>query len=158
MVTKQHQIQFYKEELRELEFSVKSIFNATGISLFQNGSIYVGQYRGIDTLRGNAFVDIPSGEKYHAPRLDQRLNCFTLKRGYEKPNSWGNQTYSDLLKDRNRSETKIVDYIPSKRNGWITMLIRDLEADFIENLEYNQLVAFGPTIPPFEYLKNLRRL
>lgn len=155
MVTKQHQIQFYKEELRELEFSVKSIFNATGISLFQNGSIYVGQYRGIDTLRGNAFVDIPSGEKYHAPRLDQRLNCFTLKRGYEKPNSWGNQTYSDLLKDRNRSETKIVDYIPSKRNGWITMLIRDLEADFIENLEYNQLVAFGPTIPPFEYLKNL---
>jgi hypothetical protein len=155
MVTKENQIKFYAEELRELEFSVKNIFNSTGISLFQNGSIYVGQYRGIDTSRGNAFVDIPSGEKYHAPRLDQRLNCFTLKRGYEKPNSWGNQTYADLLKGRNRSETKIVDYIPSKRNGWITMLIRDLEADFVENLEYNQLIAFGPTIPPFEYLKNL---
>lgn len=155
MVTKENQIRFYAEELRELEFSVKNTFNTTGISLFQNGSIYVGQYRGIDELRGNVFVDIPSGDKYHAPRLDQRLNCFTLKKGYEKPNSWGNQTYSDLLKDRNRSETKIVDYIPSKRNGWITMLIRDLEADFIENLEYNQLIAFGPTIPPFEYLKNL---
>lgn len=156
MVTKKNQIQFYTEELRELEFSVKSIFNATGISLFQNGSIYVGQYRGMDTLRGNVFVDIPAGEKYHAPRLDQRLTCFTLKKGYEKPNNWGNQTYSDLLKDRNRSETKIVDYIPSKRNGWITMLIRDLEAEFIENLEYNQLIAFGPTIPPFEYLQNLK--
>jgi DNA replication ATP-dependent helicase Dna2 len=156
MVTKENQIKFYSEELRELEFSVRSIFNATGISLFQNGSLYVGQYRGLDTLRGNVFVDIPSGDSYHAPRLDQRLTCFTLKEGNEKPNRWGNQTYSDLLKDRNRSETKIVDYIPSKRNGWITMLTRGLEAAFIENLEYNQLIAFGPTIPPFEYLQNLK--
>ena len=40
--------QFYSEELKELEFSVKKTFNATGFSLFQNGDIYVGQYRGID--------------------------------------------------------------------------------------------------------------
>lgn len=156
MVTKENQIRFYTEELKELEFSVKNTFNATGLSLFQNGDVYVGQYRGIDTQRGNVFVDIPSGKEYHAPRLDQRLTCFTLKAGEERPTSWGNQTYSDLLKDRNRTETKVVDYIPSKRDGWITMLIRDLDAEFINNLEYNQILAFGPTIPPFEYLQNLK--
>jgi DNA replication ATP-dependent helicase Dna2 len=156
MVTKENQIKFYSEELKELEFSVKKTFNATGLSLFQNGDIYVGQYRGLDKKRGNVFVDIPTGRKYHAPRLDKKLTCFTLKIGLERPLSWGNLTYSDLLKGRNRTDTKIVDYISSNREGWITMLIREMEAEFIENIQYNQILAFGPTIPPFEYLQNLR--
>ncbi|MFV0554309.1 MAG: PIN domain-containing protein [Mangrovibacterium sp.] len=156
MVSKENQIQFYKEELKELEFSVKKTFNATGLSLFQNGDVYVGQYRGLDEKRGNVFVDIPTGKQYHAPRLDQKLTCFTLQAGLERPSSWGNLTYSDLLKDRNRTDTKIVDYIPSKREGWITMLIREMDAEFIESLQYNQILAFGPTIPPFEYLQNLK--
>lgn len=156
MVTKQDQIQFYAEELKELEFSVKKTFNSTGLSLFQNGDIYVGQYRGIDEKRGNIFIDIPKGDQYNAPRLDQKLTCFTVQEGLERPSSWGNLTYSDLLKDRNRCEIKIVDYIPSKRDGWITMLIREMDAEFIELLEYNQILAFGPIIPPFEYLQNLK--
>ena len=156
MVTTQDQIQFYAEELKELEFSVKKTFNSTGLSLFQNGDIYVGQYRGIDEKRGNIFIDIPKGDQYHAPRLDQKLTCFTVQKGLERPSSWRNLTYSDLLKERNRCEIKIVDYIPSKRDGWITMLIREMDAEFIELLEYNQILAFGPIIPPFEYLQNLK--
>ena len=146
MVTKENQVKFYKEELKELEFSVKKTFNATGLSLFQNGDVYVAQYRGLDEKRGNVFVDIPTGKQYHAPRFDQKLTCFTLQAGLERPSSWGNLTYSDLLKDRNRTDTKIVDYIPSKREGWITMLIREMDAEFIESLQYNQILAFGPTI------------
>ena len=115
MVTKEDQIKFYTEELKELEFSVKRIFNATGLALFQNGELYVGQYRGFDEKRGNVFIDIPFGAKHHSPRLDQRLNCFTLKAGLERPSNWENLTYSDLLEDRNRTDTNIIDYIPSKR-------------------------------------------
>ena len=155
MVTKQDQIQFYTEELQELEFSVKKTFNSTGLSLFQNGELYVGQFKGIDEKRGNIFVDIPNGNKHHAPRLDQKLTCFTLKEGLERPLNWSNLTYSDLLNDRNRSETKIVDYIPSKREGWITMLIREMDTEFIKLLKHNQILAFGPVVPPFEYLQNL---
>lgn len=155
MVTKENQIQFYKEELKELEFSVKKTFNATGFSLFQNGDLYVGQYRGFDEKRSNVFVDIPTGKGKHAPRLDQKLNCFRPKPGFELPKFWGNLTYLDLIKGRNCTETKIVDYIPSKREGWITMLIREMDAEFIDSLQYNQMLAFGPTIPPFEYLQNL---
>ena len=156
MVTKENQIRFYTEELRELEFSVKKTFNSTGLSLFQNGDLYIGQYRGYDEKRGNVFVDIPFGKQYHSPRLDQKLNCFTLREGMEKPFSWGDITYADLIKDRNRTETKIVDYIPSKRDGWITILLREMDAEFLLNLQYNQILAFGPTIPPFEYLQNLK--
>lgn len=47
MVTKEDQVKFYAEELKELEFSVKKTWNATGVSLFQNGDVYVGQYRGL---------------------------------------------------------------------------------------------------------------
>lgn len=155
MVTKENQLKFYTEELKELEFSVKKTWNATGVSLFQNGDVYVGQYRGLDEKRGNIFVDIPTGKGKYAPRLDQKLNCFRPKPGFELPKSWGNLTYSDLIKGRNCTETKIVDYIPSKREGWITMLIREMDAEFIESLQYNQILAFGPTIPPFEYLQNL---
>jgi DNA replication ATP-dependent helicase Dna2 len=156
MVTKENQIKFYTEELRELEFSVKKTFNSTGLSLFQNGDLYIGQYRGYDEKRGNVFVDIPFGKQYHSPRLDQKLNCFTLREGMEKPSSWDDITYADLIKDRNRTETKIVDYIPSKRDGWITILLREMDAEFLVNLQYNQILAFGPTIPPFEYLQNLK--
>lgn len=155
MVTKEKQIQFYTEELKELEFSVKKTLNATGLSLFQNGNLYIGQYRGIDEKRGNVFIDIPDGKQYHAPRLDQKLLCFSLKEGFERPTNWGNHTYSELLIGRNRTDTKIIDYIPSKRDGWITMLVREMEAEFIENLQYNQVIAFGPTLPPYEYLQNL---
>lgn len=157
MVSKENQVKFYTEELKELEFSVKKTFNATGFSLFQNGEVYVGQYRGLDEKRGNVFVDIPKGKGYHAPRLEQKLTCFTLQAGFERPSSWGNLTYSDLLKERNRSDTRIVDYILSKREGWITMLIREMDAEFIERLQYNQILAFGPRIPPFEYLQNLKK-
>jgi hypothetical protein len=156
MVTKENQIKFYAEELRELEFSVKKTFNSTGWSLFQNGTVYVGQYKGIDEKRGNVFVDIPTGKGYHSPRLDQKMNCFTLKAGMERPANWENIIYADLLIDRNRTETKIVDFIPSKREGWVTMLLREMESEFVENLQYNQIIAFGPTIPPFEYLQNLK--
>lgn len=156
MVTKENQIKFYVEELKELEFSVKKTWNATGVSLFQNGDVYVGQYRGFDEKRGNVFVDLPTGEGKYAPRLDQKHNCFRPKPGFELPKTWGNLTYSDLIKDRNCTETKIVDYIPSKRDGWITMLIREMDAEFIESLKYNQILAFGPTIPPFEFLQNLK--
>lgn len=156
MVTKENQVKFYTEELKELEFSVKKTFNATGLSLFQNGDVYIGQYRGLDEKRGNVFIDIPVGKQYHAPRLDQKLACFTIHAGLERPSSWANLTYSDLLKDRNRTDAKIVDYIPSKRDGWITMLIREMDAEFIESLLYNQILVFGPTIPPFEYLQNLK--
>lgn len=155
MVNKENQIQFYTEELKELEFSVKKIFNATAFSLFQNGRLYIGQFRGLDEKRGNVLIDIPNGKEYHAPRLDQKLMSFSLKAGFEHPVNWGSLTYSELLKDRNRTDTKIIDYIPSKREGWITMLVREMETEFIENLEYNQIIAFGPTLPPYEYLQNL---
>ncbi|TKT92637.1 PIN domain-containing protein [Dyadobacter frigoris] len=157
MIARQDQIDFYTEELRELEFSVKKTFNASGISLFQDGEVYVGQYKGVDEKRGNVFVDIPAGEKYSSPRLDQKMNCFTLKAGMERPSSWGEMIYADLLKDRNSSETVIVDYIPSKREGWITMLLRGMEKEFVDSLLYNQIIAFGPTLPPFEYLINLKQ-
>jgi hypothetical protein len=71
MVTKENQIKFYTEELKELEFSVKKTFNSTGLSLFQNGDLYIGQYKSYDEKRRNVFIDIPFGEKYHSPRLDQ---------------------------------------------------------------------------------------
>lgn len=156
MVSKENQIKFYSEELKELEFSVKKQFLSPAISLFQEGILYVGQFKGIDEKRGNVFFDIPCSEGYHSPRVDQNMNCFTLKKGASLPKEWGVKTYTDLLANRNRSNCILVDYIPSKRDGWITMIIREIESSFIENLHHNQLVGFGPTVPPFEYLQNLK--
>lgn len=158
MVTKQDQINFYVDELKELEFSVKKIFNSTGLSLFQNGELYVGQYKGFDSKRGNAFFDLPFGNKNHSPRLDQNLTCFTLKSGFERPQTWENLKFIDLIKDRNRTEAKTVDYIPSKREGWITLLVRGMDYEFVKSIQINQILGFGPTIPPFEYLQNLKLL
>ncbi|EAZ83055.1 PIN domain-containing protein [Algoriphagus machipongonensis] len=158
MVTKQDQINFYTDELRELEFSVKRIFNSTGLSLFQNGELYVGQFKGFDSKRGNAFFDLPYGNKYHSPRLDQNLTCFTLKTGFERPQTWENITFLDLIKDRNRTEAKTLDYISSKRQGWITLLVRGMDYEFVKSIQINQILGFGPTIPPFEYLQNLKLL
>ncbi|WP_158860364.1 PIN domain-containing protein [Lunatibacter salilacus] len=158
MVTRQDQINFYADELKELEFSVKRIFNSTGLSLFQNGELYVGQYKGFDSKRGNAFFDLPFGDKYHSPRIDENLTCFTLKNGFERPETWKDINFLDLLKDRNRTEAKTVDYIPSKREGWITLLVRGMEYEFVKSIQINQILGFGPTIPPFEYLQNLKLL
>lgn len=156
MVSKENQIKFYAEELREIEFKIKKNFCSPARALFQEGLLFVGQFRGIDDKRGNIFVDIPFGEQYHAPRIDQSMNCFTLKVGMMIPSQWGNKTYADLLEKSSRSECKLVDYTPSKRVGWITMILRGMDSFFIDTLEYNQMLALGPTIPPFEYLQNLK--
>ena len=158
MVSREDQIKFYADELKEYEFETKKIFNATAISLFDTGELYVGQFKGYDELRGNVFIDIPDNEISHSPRLDQRFTCFTLKAGQELPKVWGDMTFRDLLHDRIRTDSKIVDYIPSKREGWITMLIRDMDVLFLRELEHNQILGFGPTIPPYEYIENLLNL
>ena len=124
---------------------------------FRLGSYTSGNLKEWIKKRGNVFIDIPNGEGYYSPRLDQKMTCFTLKSGQERPTLWGDLTLSNLLHNRNRVETKIVDYMPSKREGWITMLIRNMDVDFLEKLENNQIIAFGPTIPPFEYLQNLKK-
>lgn len=158
MIKIEDQIAFYSEELKELEFSIKKTFSATALTLFQAGELYVGQFKGVDQKRGNVFIDIPNGEGYHSPRLDQKMTCFTLKSGQERPTLWGDLTFSDLLNNRNRVETKIVDYMPSKRDGWIRLIIRGVDVKFLDLLSFNQILALGPTIPPYEYLENLLKL
>lgn len=155
MVSKENQIRFYAEELKELEFSIKKTFNAQGRSLFQNGDLYIAQFRGFDEKRGNVFIDIPAGSQYHTPRLELKLLCFTLYQGLERPSKWGELTYYELLKNGKHTDAKVVDYIPSSRDGWSTMLVREMDVEFVENLKYNQILGFGPTIPPYEYLQNL---
>ena len=155
MVTKKYQIEIYKEELRDLEFQIKCTFNSNAYSLFQSGDVYVGQYKGYNESNGAIFVQIPNGSKYHTPRLDVSLNCVTLPRGQERPSMWWHMTYLDLISGRNSCEIKVVNYTKCEREGWITMVLQGVEMEFLEVLEMNQILTFGPTIPPFEYLYNL---
>ena len=160
MIAKTEQIEFYKEELEELELDVKSTFESSSISLFNTGKIYIGQYRGQDKKRGNVFFDIPNGQKYHSPRIDKLMNCFKLKDDKVLPRQWGSTSYRNLLKPLNSvldmSETKLVNYTQSNRQGWITMILNGLDMRFLESLKFNDLLGFGPTIPPYEYLQNLK--
>ncbi|MDM1507725.1 AAA family ATPase, partial [Myroides odoratimimus] len=98
---------------------------------------------------------IPIGHGYHSPRLDQKFTCFTLAPGLERPTKWTDISYVEILKDRNRSDTKVIDFTASKREGWITMLIREIDSEFVDSLQYNQILGFGPVIPPYEYIENL---
>ncbi|MFI3297434.1 MAG: PIN domain-containing protein [bacterium] len=157
MVTKEQQIEIYQEELKEVEFQIKRTFNSRAYTLFQNGEMYVGVYKGYSQLNGAIFVQIPNGSKYHTPRLDIKLNCFTLPLGKEKPSMWNDLRYIDLIENRNSCEIKIVNYAKCDREGWITMVLQGVEMEFMENLQTNQILAFGPVTPPYEYLYNLKR-
>lgn len=157
MVTKEQQIEIYKEELKELEFQIKRTYNSKAYTLFQNGELYIGQYKGYSEGSGAIFVQIPNGNKYHTPRLDINLNCITLPTGKGKPSMWGGMTYTDLIEGRNNCEVKVVNYAKCERDGWITMVLHGVEMEFLEILKPNQILAFGPIIPPFEYLYNLKK-
>ena len=160
MVTKSEQIEFFSKELEELEFEVKETFEVPAVSLLKSGKLFIIQYKGYDERRGNAFFDIKNLPGYHTPRIDQLLNCFKLQEDKMLPNQWGNLTYSDLLEPLNSevdmSETKLVDYMKSNREGWIRMILNQMNVEFIESLKYNDILGLGPTIPPFEYLLNLK--
>ena len=155
MIDIQTQLQFYEEELRELEFSVKGTLESPAIALYQSGVVFVGVFKGVDTKRGNVFIEIRNEPGDHAPRLDHRLSCFTLPSNRHRTIQWDDVTYSKLVSGRNVTDCFAVDYTASKRKDWITMLVRGMDARFIEDLNTNQVLIFGPTMPPFEYLQNL---
>jgi len=159
MLSKEHQIKFFKEELEELELEVKATFEISAVSLFNQGKLYIAQYKGYDAKRGNLFFDIKNQEGYHTPRIDQQLNCFRLQSDKMLPLQWGNLSYRDLLKplslEHDMSEGKLVDYMSSEREGWIKMIISQVNIEFVEILKINDVLGFGPTIPPFDYLINL---
>ncbi len=159
MLTKEQQIKFYKEELEELELEVKANFEVPAVSLFNLGKLYIAQYKGYDAKRGNLFFDIKNQEGYFTPRIDQLLNCFKLQNDKVLPRQWGSLSYRDLLKplslEHDMSEGKLVDYMSSEREGWIKMIISQVNIEFVEILKINDVLGFGPTIPPFDYLTNL---
>jgi hypothetical protein len=161
MIDKEKQIQFYKEELEELELEVKTNFESPAINLFKSGKLYIAQFKGVDKKRGNVFFDIKNLEEDHTPRVDQQMNCFKLQKSKMLPNQWKNSTYRELLSplnsDLDMSQVKLVSYIKSEREGWIKMILNGVDYKFINTLKVNDVLGFGPTIPPFEYLVNLKQ-
>jgi len=159
MISKQEQISLYKEELEEINLETKQIFDSPAFSLFQSGQLFVGQYKGYDQNRGNIFIDLNSGSGFNLPRIDQSLCCFKFLDQNYKPKQWVNQSYTDLLENLNSekdtSEVKLVDFMNSDREGFVRLIINQVDIDFVESLVYNQILGLGPTIPPFDYIVNL---
>ncbi|QXP65742.1 AAA domain-containing protein [Polaribacter sp. AHE13PA] len=161
MLGKEKQIQFYKEELEELVLEVKANFESPAINLFKSGKLYIAQFKGFDEKRGNVFFDIKNLEEDHTPRVDQQMNCFKLQLSKMLPKQWGNSSYRELLNplnsDLDMSQIKLVSYIKSEREGWIKMILNGVDYKFVKTLKLNDVLGFGPTIPPFEYLINLKQ-
>jgi DNA replication ATP-dependent helicase Dna2 len=161
MVTLDEQVQFYDRELDTLELAVKETFYSTALSLKENGKLYRGLYTAYDPKRGNIFVEFKLDDEDKLPRLDSEYFCFPVQAAYAKEESWGKRTYADFLRELGEdelTEVKLVNYTESKRPNLITGIFNDISPEFLDNLQPNTVLLIGPKEPPYQYLKNLKKL
>lgn len=161
MVTLEEQVRFYERELETLHLAVKETFYSTALSLKENGKLYRGLYTGYDPKRGNIFVEFKLDDEDKLPRLDSEYLCFPVQAAYAKEESWGKRTYADFLSElgeNDLTEVKLVNYTESKRPNLITGIFNDVSPEFLDNLQPNTVLLIGPKEPPYQYLKNLKKL
>ena len=160
MIARETQIQFYEHELRTIELDTKEVNESPPINLIARQELFRGLYKGYDAVRGNVFVDFRWDK--HTPRLDQTFTAFIVTEQHKSLERWSQIQYRDLLEELNSesdlSEIRVVNFMAADDPKLVRAICRDVSLTFIERRRQNELICFGPTRPPVEYLCNLLAL
>jgi DNA replication ATP-dependent helicase Dna2 len=147
---------FYERELEAMEAEKRTYYYSEAQALREQKRLFVGIFHGIDEKRGNIILKFRIG---FTPRLKVMNLAFTVPLELSRPNQWGELTYLAIRKQAILgSDVLPIFYLNSNEPEFSLMGFSNAEVSFVEKLKIGMLVVVAEGEPPFEYLRNLKKI
>ena len=159
IIDRQKQQQFIKDELKAQTDAFKQKLETSALDLLlEKNEVFVGMFiKFMDN--GEALFKFPVSRPL--PRKNSHYYCFTLPDVLKRYKDWGNLTYGDLIrKETSATSIKCVWHASSDNPKFVLAGCKGITEDFRKYIEKvpGGIVAFGPEVPPYEYLANLEKV
>lgn len=146
---------FLNTEFEKIQNGFEQLINTKASVLKNRGEVFVGLFQKLQN-DGMAIFKIPMTD--NMPRKNSFWNAVLLKNDMAKPNNWGELSWNLLCQDNqiDYSDAHCVWLSKCSDDPRLCLVgINHLTIDFIKRIEKNTIIAFGPQIPPLQYLLNL---
>lgn len=146
---------FLNTEFEKIQNGFEQLINTKASVLKNSGEVFVGLFQKLQN-DGMAIFKIPMTD--NMPRKNSFWNAVLLKNDMAKPNNWGELSWNLLCQDNqiDYSDAHCVWLSKCSDDPRLCLVgINHLTIDFIKRIEKNTIIAFGPQIPPLQYLLNL---
>lgn len=146
---------FLNTEFESIQNGFEQIVNTKASVLKNRGEVFVGLFQKLSD-DGMAIFKIPITD--NMPRKNSFWNAVLLKNDMAKPNNWGELSWNLLCQDNqiDYSDAHCVWLTKSSDDPRLCLIgINHMSVDFANRIEKNSIIAFGPQIPPLQYLLNL---
>lgn len=156
--TIERHLSFLRDEYNaELDVFKRKLDAVATTLLLQDEEMFVGQLMG---MRNGQMLMLFSNKRA-LPRIGDHLFCMQLPKNLRPYKTWGTQSYKSLISKRELS-TDCICIWHSKSNSDRFSLVgfRGIDVDFGKAMEKSGqvILAFGPAVPPYDYLLNLMKV
>lgn len=144
---------FLRKELRNQMKEFDKISNSKAFDLLQSGQLVIGSY--MKVKNGSLMVKCKSSL---IPRKREHYLAFTLTSKDLSISDWKvtGISYEELLRKSTSVSKAVCIWMQKGHSNDDTLCgFSSTEIDFVNNLDENTIVLFGPDKPPTEYLSNL---
>lgn len=146
---------FLNTEFESIQNGFEQIVNTKASVLKNRGEVFVGLFQTL-SCDGMAIFKIPITD--NMPRKNSFWNAVLLKNDMAKPKNWGELSWNQLCQENqiDYSDAHCVWLSKSSDDPRLCLIgINHLSVDFANRIEKNSIIAFGPQVPPLQYLLNL---
>lgn len=155
ILSKEHQIEFYKEEIRTILEEYRTYLNSRCIDLYNKGELFIGKFEYIDELRNQVIFSFPS-EKLPKTKIPLTASRPILA---EQLNFYINDlTYNNYRQKCGSDYTDCYGVYYSEQSGKFCIGFNNLEIQFVDSLKKGDSVVFGASDPPLKYYYNLIKI
>lgn len=155
--TKQH-LRFLRDEYEaEVDAFKRKLDTVAATLLLQDEEMFVGQLTGMS----NGQMIMLFSNNRALPRIGEHFYCMLLPQELRPYKSWGLRSYKNLISQRQLG-TDCICFWHSKSSSDKFSLVGfcGIDIEFAKTMAMADkvILAFGPAVPPYEYLTNLMQV
>ena len=155
--TREEYERFLNTEFETQQNNFDQLINIRAITLKDQGKVFVGLFQGYGK-NGLPIFKVRNSD--HMPRKNSFWTAVDLRSengDMSKYKNWNNLSWRELRSQFQSDYCNCLCAWVSKSDDsqFCLVGIKNLNVDFVQNLERNTIIAFGPKDPPLQYLLNL---
>lgn len=156
--TQEQQNRFLQDEYdAEVDVFKRKLNTVATTLLLQEEEMFVGQLAGMK----NGQMLMLFSNKRALPRIGDHFYCMLLPKNLRAYKTWGLLSYKNLIQRRQLSTDCVcIWHSRSDSERFSLVGFRGIDIDFAKAMETAEqvILAFGPAVPPYEYLTNLMKV
>lgn len=151
-LSKEHQINFYEEEIKKILADYKSYLDSKCIDLISKVELFIGTFEYIDELRNQVVFSFP---KDKLPKTKILLTATKPKSLEIITSNFNDYSYSFYRKNCVLSFTECYGVYYQELNSKFNVGFSNFDIEFLNSLTIGDKIVFGISDPPLKYYFNL---